>query len=172
MSQKRRGPQPPAPRGAPSRLGSLLESARASTLRSGRGHGIDRGVWERTVGSRVAERTDVGALRDGTLTVYAASAAWAQELSYLREDIVARLSAQGHPVRAIRFTVRQVRSELPPLVRRVAAVRGDPAALPVDLQRRLAGIEDPELRAAVAEAAASSLELSAQRSRSRRSKKP
>jgi hypothetical protein len=100
----------------------------------------------------VAARTQPGALRDGELIVRVASSVWAQELSLLSTTILGRLRQAGVTVKRLRFHVGTV-DPLPPGFVRTAPppVR---AKLPDDLLRRLDQIEDPELRAAVAEAAA------------------
>ena len=92
----------------------------------------------------------------GVLSVYAASAVWVQELSLLSEEIVERLRRAGYELTAIRFRVkssarapsRPVRPNAPP-----------PAPLPDELRERLKQVDDPALRAVIAEAAARSLAL-------------
>jgi hypothetical protein len=135
----------------PTHVGALLGGSRALAA-AGR---IDRDRWFRTVGERVANRTRPGHLRDGVLTVYVASAVWAQELSLLSPTILERLRGSGLDVRNLRFRV----GEIEPLqqARTVTTERRGAADLPSDLSERLAKIGDPELRAKMAEAAAYSL---------------
>jgi hypothetical protein len=135
---------------APSSVGELL---RGSAL--ARGSGVDRDTWVRTVGERVANRTEPGPLQGGVLSVRVASSVWAQELTFLSALIVDRLKARGLPVKSLRFHVAKIepRESLP--ARRTTATKA--VELPSDLVERLLRIEDADLRAAVAEAAAYSL---------------
>jgi hypothetical protein len=113
---------------------------------------LDRDTWRRAVGRRIAERTDVGSLRDGELTVYVASAAWAQELSLLTREITSCLEALGIRVERVRFRVRADLAKNP----KSAAAPARPKhvrPLPPELSERVARIEDPELRAAITQAA-------------------
>lgn len=135
----------------PTAVGDVLASTRRVALKRSRA-AIDGETWRHAVGRRIAERTEVGGLREGELTVYVASAAWAQELSLLTGEIVARVSGFGIRVERIRF---RVRTEL--------ALRGQKPqpkprprpkhALPAELSERLSRIEDEELRAAITDAA-------------------
>lgn len=139
------------PRNRPAALGSLLASSREAAARFA-GTAVDREQWRRVVGERIAARTEPGAKRGRELTVHVASASWAQELSLLVSEIVARLQAAGIGVDTVRFRVKEI-----------AAPARDPAALkpvyrkaqlPSTLSQQLEGIEDFELRAAIGEAAA------------------
>ena len=74
-----------------------------------------------------------------------------KELTFLQTEILTRVQALGLSVRSLRFVVRPTitwtgKREAPPR----AAPR---APLPDDLEARLQGVADPELRAAIAEAA-------------------
>lgn|SRR5688572_16501594 len=114
--------------------------------------------WRRIVGAKVASRSRLGGLTRGTLTIKVASSAWSNELSFLRADIIQRLSLAGYEVTALRFRV-----DPSPFQDRPAAESRAPRAvvrvqqLPAELEARLAGIEDPNLRAAIREAASWSL---------------
>jgi hypothetical protein len=153
---RRRPPHPggPAARRSPSPIGALLEQVRDVSARAG-GVVIDRVTWRRAVGDRIAERTEPGRLRSGVLTVHVASAAWAQELSFFTADLLVRVKELGIPASSLRFQVRPLTTES----REVAPSRAVPlrAALPDDVKERLARVDDPALRAAIAEAAALSL---------------
>jgi len=138
-------------RNKPAALGALLASSREAAARYA-GTAIDREQWRRIVGERIAARTEPGAKRGRELTVHVASASWAQELSLLVNEIVARIRAAGITVDTVRFRVKEV-----------AAPTRDPAALkpvyrkavlPSTLAAQLNGIDDPELRDAIGEAAA------------------
>lgn len=135
---------------SPSPLGVLLEGARDASARAG-GVVVDRVTWRKVVGARISARTEPGRLRSGVLTVHVASPAWAQELSFFTAEMLERLKGIGLQVSSIRFQVRPVapapRGRAPaPVVPR--------AALPEALVERLARVDDPALRAAIAEAAA------------------
>jgi len=137
-------------RRAPSPIGVLLEEARDISARAG-GVVIDRENWRRAVGERIAERTEPGRLRAGVLTLNVASAAWAQELSFFVPDLLARVAALGVRATSIRFQVRPSAARTRPTApARSAAPR---AKLPPELEAKLAGVADPALRAAIAEAA-------------------
>jgi hypothetical protein len=145
-----------SPRGkrpGPTPLGNLLLS---SPRLQAKGNRIDRGRWRSIVGDRIGERTRPGTVHDGCLTVYVATAVWAQELTLLSSTILERLAKGGHPVERLRFRVGDVGEPLAerPVKERPAAPKAD---LPEPLKERLARIEDPALRAAIAEAAAYSL---------------
>jgi hypothetical protein len=133
----------------PSTLAELLAS---SSMLGARTAHISLADWQRAVGARLAQKTLPERLSDGLLTVRVPSSAWAQELSLLSEVVAERLRAAGHGVQRLRFQVHATpQAAEPPLttVRR--------AELPARLQESLAQVEDPDLRRAIAEAAAYSL---------------
>lgn len=140
-----------SPRNKPAALGVLLASSREAAARYA-GTVIDREQWRRIVGERIAARTEPGAKRGRELTVHVASASWAQELSLLVNEIVVRLKAAGVSVDTVRFRVREIVTP----TRDAAALRPTyrKAALPSSLLEQLERIEDPELCAAIGEAAA------------------
>jgi hypothetical protein len=117
-------------------------------------------VWTTCVGDAIARAAwPLRVSRDGTLHVATASSAWAFELERLAEEISGRLrSALGDAAPArLRFApgpVPEPRAESPEL---------SPEPSPPDAEklaegRRIAAeIADPELREAVARAAAASL---------------
>ena len=142
---------PPPARRAPTHLGAVLAGTRQATLKRSRA-AVDRDTWKRAVGRRIAERTEVGALRAGELTVYVASAAWAQELSLLTREITGCLEALGIEVTQLLFRVRSELARTP--TRPVPTPKAAPARpLPPELSTRLSRIADDELRAAIAQAA-------------------
>src|SRR5450432_4830063 len=100
----------------PASLGSLLATSRETAARLA-GTAIDREQWRRIVGERIALRTEPGPKRGRELLVYVASASWAQELSLLVNEIVARLRAAGVGVDTVRFRVREI---APPLLEAAA----------------------------------------------------
>ncbi|HEY4106054.1 MAG TPA: DUF721 domain-containing protein, partial [Polyangiaceae bacterium] len=138
-------------RDRPASLGSLLASSRETAARLA-GTAIDREQWRRVVGERIAARTEPGPKRGRELTVFVASASWAQELSLLVNEIVTRLRAVNVQVDTVRFRVREIAPPLrDPLAPRPAARK---APLPPKLTERLNEIDDQELRDAIGEAAA------------------
>lgn len=154
----------------PELLGALLAGARSRAARSGEPGRIDAELWRRVVGPRISDRTRPGRLERGTLLVRVASAVWAQELSLLSDDIIGRLRASGLAVDALRFRVERL--EPRPRVAAPAAPAPPPEPLPADLERRLAEVDDPELRAAIAQAAGYSLALDARRASDASETKP
>ncbi len=145
----------------PELLGALLADARARAARSAEPGRIDAELWRRAVGPRISDRTRPGRLERGTLLVRVASAVWAQELSLLSDDLIGRLRASGLAVDTLRFRVERL--EPRPRVVAPRAPAPPPAPLPADLESRLAEVDDPELRAAIAQAAGYSLALDARR---------
>jgi len=134
------------------------------TARAG-GIAIDRESWRRAVGTRIAARTEPGRLRAGVLTLHVASPAWAQELSFFTGEMLKRVNELGVRATSIRFQVRPDAGKKP-----AAAAHHLPpqprAELSPEMLSELAGVSDPALRKAIAEAAAMGLgraELSSKR---------
>ncbi|HEY6727363.1 MAG TPA: DUF721 domain-containing protein, partial [Polyangiaceae bacterium] len=139
---------------APTPLAELLDAAQSETARRA-GAAFTPSLWRAAVGARIAERTRVGALVRGTLTIYAASSTWANELTFLTTDIIARLKAAGVDVHTLKFRIKDLGAPPDSKAPRASAPRAPAKApLPPELLERLAQVEDPELRAAIAEAAA------------------
>jgi len=149
----------------PTHVGAMLggTSPLAST-----GH-IDRERWRTIVGDRVASRTRPGRIRDGQLTVHVASAVWAQELSLFSTTILERLKRAGIEARSLRFRVDDVEPLAPS---HPGQPRRQRVSLPEELSRKLASIEDPYLRAQMAEAAEYSLGRASKRSATSERKAP
>jgi hypothetical protein len=143
-------PRDKAARPQPTAVGDVLEGTRHATLQRS-GAALDRHSWRRVVGRRIAERTEVGALRAGELSVFVASAAWAQELSFLSKEILERLGRQGVKAQRIRFRVKTGLGE--PRPQRAAPPPRPQQELPAELKAHLARVEDDELRSVIAEAA-------------------
>jgi hypothetical protein len=113
--------------------------------------------WEAAVGTRIAARARPMKLDRGVLYVQAASSTWAQELSLLGDTIAEQLRTRGLTVRSLRFRVGKVDPiERPPWR---DDVRPEPpeVPLPPDVLRELGRVLDPELRKAIARAAAKNL---------------
>jgi len=132
-------------------LAALLESVRRGAAEKS-GREIDRETWRRLLGERVAQRTEPERLQGKTLTVLVASSAWAQELSLLAPEIIERLQQAGFEVDTMRWRVGSPQSA-PSRTPRKPKV-GPVKELPTELERTLNGVTDPELRAAISEAAA------------------
>jgi hypothetical protein len=151
MSSRRQTPGP-----GPSTLADVLEGTRRVTLQRTRA-AVDKGTWRQAVGTRIADRTEVGQLRDGELTVHVASAAWAQELSLLTREILERLASHGVKAERVRFRVRPELGAAKPKPGSPAPGHSEsarpPAKLPDELRARLIHVEDDELRGAIAGAA-------------------
>jgi hypothetical protein len=156
----------------------LADTQKAASSRTGAALTPDE--WRRLVGAKIASRTRVGRLSREVLTVYVASSAWCNELSLLAPDILGRLRLAGIDVEKLELRVSAFDEAAPPTAtprtgRSRASGAAPPGAkrpgkgasspkdsgavrpLPASLQERLALIDDPELRAAIAEAAALSL---------------
>lgn len=140
----------------PELVGALLEGARVKTSQAA-GRAVDPERWQLAVGARIARSTTPGRLVQGVLTVNVASAVWAQELSLLERELIARLARVGLVVRSLRFRVSPQTRRAPLAAPRARRPAPPPAPLPAELEARLAAIEDPELRAVIAEAAGHSL---------------
>lgn len=144
--------RPPRRGGPPAPVAQVLAEFQRSASHKA-GSALTPDEWQHIVGPKIAARTRVGRLTRGTLTVHAASSAWCNELSLLATEIVVRLRQAGWAVDDLRVRVGTF-SEAPPDPARRPAQRSE---LPGELQARLALIDDPVLRSAVAEAAALSL---------------
>ncbi|WP_433937878.1 DUF721 domain-containing protein [Sorangium cellulosum] len=113
--------------------------------------------WEAAVGSRIAARARPLKLERGVLHVRAASSTWAQELSMLGDAITTQLRARGLPVHSLRFRVGKVDPVARPPWREEVRPAPKEAPLPVEVRRELGKVPDPELRDAIAKAAARNL---------------
>lgn len=151
MSKKRgrgskKGPEP---------IASVL--LRASGGESRDGSPLPPRAWHDAVGDRISRRTRPMRLERRVLTVRAATAAWAQELTFVAPTIIERLNALGFDVDALRFRVGPIEALTRP--ERLPAVKSVPAArpLPHDLERELDHVRDPKLRETIARAASANL---------------
>lgn len=145
---------------APTSIGELLVGAQAHVAKMS-GALMTHVEWREIVGAKIAARSRVGKVSRGVLTVQVASSAWSSELSFLRSDLLARLGRAGYEVRDLRFVVDQVGDAAGSRSRfskKAEQALPEPALpLPAELERSLSKIEDPNLRAAIAEAARHSL---------------
>jgi hypothetical protein len=145
MSSRGDRPNPPA---------SLSHLLAESPILRARSAGITAAEWKGLVGPRLAERAILESVSDGVLTVRVPSSTWAQELSFLSHLVIERLQGNGHAVNKIRFRVAAP-SNPRSVLRKTSEVHKAP--LPPALRARLEKIDDPDLRAAIGEAAALSL---------------
>lgn len=113
-------------------------------------------AWHRLAGARLARHARAERLWDSTLVVRVTSAAWANELAYVRSTLLTELRRDpdlAH-VTELRFTVGPL-DELPdwdeapptPTAPQVTRPPLDAGAM----AEALSGVRDPELRAALAE---------------------
>ncbi len=118
------------------------------------------GCWSKVVSRRILDNARPVAYRNGVLTVYTATNAWANALSFEGAQILARLRARlpDVPVQRIAFRVGKL-PELPePIEPRGPKPRLLPLRdLPEDLARELARIHDDRLRESLTRAAVVSL---------------
>ena len=142
---------------APEPIGEVVPRAPdLRGLRNAPGPPISARDWELAVGSKVARRARPTKLERGVLHVYAATATWAQELSMLADTIIAQLRARGIVVRSLRFHVGKVEPIARPAWRNAVYTAPAKVKLPPEVVLTLASVTDPELRAAIARAAAAS----------------
>lgn len=119
---------------------------------------VPREIWDRAVGSRIALRAQPVRLDRGVLLVRVTSAAWANELSFLGDEIRRQLAGCGMEVAGLRFVVGRVDPPVrPPKPPRRAAPPNAP--VPDALRPSLARVDDPDLRAALEAAAARMLHV-------------
>jgi hypothetical protein len=141
---------------APERIEDMLD--RAGDARFARNKPpIPIAAWRTAVGPRIAEKARPVALDRGVLTVRVASSAWANELSLLSIELVARLSAHGHDVKQIRFRVGAIEPVARPPERRKNRQVPPPAPLAPALAAEIDAVPDEELRAVLHAAARANL---------------
>lgn len=128
--------------------------------------------WEAAVGSRIAARARPLKLERGVLHVRAASSTWAQELSMLGDAITTQLRARGLPVQSLRFRVGKVDPVARPPWREEVRPTPKEAPLPIEVRQELGKVADPELRDAIAKAAARNLGWQEAEASARRRKAP
>jgi len=91
----------------PRKIGEILDPAlaRLDTTDQARAYG----VWARAAGDAVAANARPRSFARGVLTVECASSIWAQELTYLGGQLLARMNEldPAHPVERFRFVARR-----------------------------------------------------------------
>ena len=97
----------------PRKIGEILDPALARIDTSDQARAY--GAWARAAGDAVAANARPRSFARGVLTVECASSIWAQELTYLCGQLLARMNEldPAHPVQRFRFVAR--RSPAPPL---------------------------------------------------------
>jgi hypothetical protein len=123
-------------------------------------------AWPRAVGPEIARNAwPARVARDGTLHVATSSSTWAFELTQLEADVLGRLRAhvQESVPKKLRFAPGPLPEPPSPDLSGTGSHEPLVAGAKVRSQAELlaAGIEDEELREAVARAAAASLERAA-----------
>jgi hypothetical protein len=113
--------------------------------------------WEAAVGTRIAARARPIKLERGVLLVRTASSTWAQELALLSEVIITALRRRNVAVDSLRFRVGQIDAPERPPSREEVRVSPAEVPLPPAVAIQIAHVEDPELRAIIARAAAKNL---------------
>lgn len=114
--------------------------------------------WERAVSRRIAEAARPVQLKHGTLVIHTQSSSWAQELSFLQDDLLASVQKVAPMVKRMRIRVGpmpppgQPPDPPPPKVRPL-----DVSLLPANIARALAHVGDDHLRDVLSAAARMSL---------------
>ena len=118
-------------------------------------------AWPSAVGAAITRAAwPQRVTRDGTLLIATVSSAWANELTLLAEEILAKLSAVAGPATpaGLRFAVGQVPSPAADLEKLAPRPAASPDAAELELAGNVSSaIEDPELRKMVEKAVAASL---------------
>lgn len=85
-------------------LASILDRCR-STSGGGIQHLIQ--VWERTLGSPIADNTKPFAVKGSLLLVHVSSSAWMHQLQFLKAELLSRLNEAlgGSPITDIKFKI-------------------------------------------------------------------
>jgi len=147
---------------APEPLDEVLERAGENRF-ARRQLPIPLAQWRAAVGPRIADRARPIALERGVLVVKVVTSVWANELSMLAPQIIAKLAEPaangwtGIEVKSLRFRVGplDVIEGIPQ--RRDYRKVPPPAVLAPELERSLARVEDEELRTMIERAARSNL---------------
>jgi len=141
--------------GAPEALEEVLERAGENRFAKKKPP-IPIAEWRAAVGPRIAERARPVALERGVLVVKVATSVWANELSMLAPELLARLRTRGFDATGLRFRVGPLDVDGP---RQKKDYRKVPPPVPLgtELRASLDRVEDDELRSLIENAAASSL---------------
>ncbi len=101
-------------RGEPRKIGEILDPALARLDTSDQARAY--GAWARAAGDAVAANARPRSFARGVLTVECASSIWAQELTYLGGQLLARMNEldPAHPVERFRFVTGVARARAEP----------------------------------------------------------
>jgi hypothetical protein len=141
---------------APEPLRAILDRAGENRFARAR-EAIPAALWREAVGARISERALPLSLEDGTLLLRVPTSVWANELSLLADEVLARLKDCGVVARELRFRVGAVPAVERPPERRIARAVPVIREVPDELARVLATVSDPQLRQAIESAAAANL---------------
>ncbi len=116
--------------------------------------------WCTQLPPRIAARARPVRFQNGILRVHTVSSTWAQELSFMTEDILARLNEASLGLRILGIRFRT--GPLPPAFERRTPLHHapdprPPKPLPAPVGRALARVSDDDLRDVIARAATTSL---------------
>jgi len=132
-------------RSQPQEVAGLLDAALQQFDRKGRLQPYRIwGFWAEEVGEAVARRAAPARFAHGVLTVRVASAAWMQELRYMKEDLRQRLNARlgAELVEDIAFEAGSAAPAAKPAPRRAAPTAEEAPAAPVEIPP----LADPRLQ--------------------------
>jgi hypothetical protein len=112
-------------------------------------------AWRRAAGQALARRALPVALEtDGVLVVAVSGAAWRQEISLAGPQLCQRLQDEGFAVTRLKLVNAPARPAPPPPPPPLPGLSADEEA---EIDASLAGVKDPELRAALASLGRASL---------------
>ena len=125
--------------------------------------------WDRTQPRRIVENARPIKIRDGVLYLHTPSAAWAQELSFHKEDLLRSIQRVVPSIQDLRVKVGFMPPPPPPVDPPPPKTQPLPATqLPGDVARALARVGDDELREMLTHAACLSLAPRTDKRRGRR----
>ena len=115
-----------------------------------------RNAWRDAVGESIARRSAAMKLAQGTLVVVVESTTWKNELTFIEADIVTRVNECFHrrcPSSSMKQPVRKLRLQVGALPEPPSEKEAAPAKLPEptaaersEVERRLEGVTDPDVR--------------------------
>lgn len=141
---------------APLSLGQVLVGAQAFVAQQ-TGAFMTQDQWRAVVGERIAKNTRVGRLTNGALQIKVSSSAWCAELSFLKPDLLEKLSRAGRDVADLKFVNEGQKKRVRVHQKAPSPELLEVVVLPPELEARLLRVDDPNLRAAIADAALHSL---------------
>ena len=136
----------------PRRIGEVLYQALARLETSDQARAY--GAWARAAGRQIASGARPKAFSRGVLTVECTSSVWANELTYLGDQLLRRMRevAPDHPVKRLRFMVGRGRPRQEDEAPAAKNSDRDERPAPPDLNEARAqaeGVRDERLRAAI-----------------------